>query len=238
MQSRRREFLVAAAGLGLGGMAGAAATRPWLRRLEAAPSPAPSKGAADEPNTPPESLMLEHAIQERLLEIYEEAAERLLKPEDKRAAAATVVLRQAAALVRKLYEDFHQRLEEQLVFPHFEKHAQLGPLVKTFKAQHAEGRALTDKILQGLGAAESGPPAAAARPGLAQSCRAAVRLARGHMAREATDLFQALYDVVPSATLDQMSRQLEKQQEEVFGEDGFKDLLAQIAGIEKEFVLP
>jgi hemerythrin-like domain-containing protein len=231
MESRRREFLVAAAGVGLGGLAGATATLPF-RKVAAAPNAAPSKGQGDEPNSPPESLMLEHAIQERLLAIYEEAADRLLRPEDNQAAA---VLRQAAALVRTLCEDFHQRLEEQFVFPHFEKHAELGHLVKTLKEQHAAGRVLTDTILQTLGAARSGPPPAA-RPGLARTCRRAVRIARPHMAREATELFQSLYDVAPPATLDEMSRHFEKQQEAVFGEDGFKDLLAQIAEIEKEFV--
>jgi len=43
--------------------------------------------------------------------------------------------------------------------------------------------------------------------------------------------------VLPSATLDELAEQFEKKQEKVFGEDGFKNLLAQIAGIEKELGL-
>ncbi|MGA2064778.1 MAG: hemerythrin domain-containing protein [Thermoguttaceae bacterium] len=184
--------------------------------------------------------MLQHAIEERLLGIYEELADRLRTPEDRRAPD---LLRQAAALVRQLYEDFHQRLEEQYVFPHFENHAQLGPLVKTLRAQHAAGRQATDGIVQALGAAGdhaahgARPPTAAVRSSLARACRATVRLHRPHMAREATDLFQTLYDVLPSATLDELAEQFEKKQEKVFGEDGFKNLLAQIAGIEKELGL-
>jgi hypothetical protein len=205
--------------------------------LEATTNTTESKTDADEPNSPPEDLMLEHAIQERLLGIYEELADRLRTPQDQRAPN---LLRQAAALVRKLYEDFHQRLEEEYVFPHFENHAQLGPLVKTLKAQHAAGRQVTESILQTLGAAgdhATPPPAAAARAALAQACRATVRLCRPHMAREATDLFQTLYDVLPSAKLDRMAEHFEKKQDAVFGEDGFKDPLAQIAGIEKELGL-
>jgi hypothetical protein len=181
--------------------------------------------------------MLEHAIQERLLGVYEELADRLRTPQDQRAPD---LLRQAAALVRKLHEDFHQRLEEEYIFPHFESHAQLGPLVKTLKAQHAAGRLVTESILQALGAAgdpAKAPPAAAARATLAQACRTTVRLCRPHMAREATDLFQTLYDLLPTAKLDRMAEKFEKRQEAVFGEDEFKDVLAQIAAIEKELGL-
>jgi hemerythrin-like domain-containing protein len=181
--------------------------------------------------------MLEHAVQERLLGVYEEVAGRLQSQEDARAAG---LLHQAAALVRKFYEDFHQRLEEQYVFPHFENHAQLGPLVKTLKAQHAALRAMTDKILEATG---NRPPAAGALPAegarseLAQACRKTVRLCRPHMAREATDLFQALYDAVPAATLNQLSEVFEKKQEEVFGDDPLQNILAEVAGIEKELGL-
>jgi hypothetical protein len=57
------------------------------------------------------------------------------------------------------------------------------------------------------------------------------------MAREATDLFQALYDAVPAATLNQLSEVFEKKQEEVFGDDPLQNILAEVAGIEKELGL-
>ena len=246
MHGRRRDFLVAATGVGLGGLGGFAAALlaaqprlPLPKRREAAAA-TETKTEADEPNSPPEDLMLGHAVQERLLGIYEELADRLRTPQDQRAPD---LLRQAASLVRKLYEDFHQRLEEEYIFPQFENHAQLGPLVKALKAQHAAGRQVTDSILQALGAAGGSagggvaPPVPAARVPLAQACRATIRLHRPHMAREATELFQALYDVLPSAALDHMAEKFEKKQDAVLGDEGFKEPLAQIAGIEKELAL-
>jgi hypothetical protein len=173
--------------------------------------------------------MLQHAFQERLWGIYEAAAERLSAREDRH---ATDLLRQAAALVRKFYEDLHQRLEEQQVFPHFQNHAQLGPLVKSLRSQHTAGRAVTDKIL----ALAGGAAVPQSRPALVEACRQSVRSGRPHVAREATELFQALYDALPAKTLEQMAAQCEKQQDEVLGEEALKGLLAQITAIEKELI--
>jgi hemerythrin-like domain-containing protein len=241
MQSGRREFLAMAAGLGLGGLGGATATLLAAPRSRILPrvraeSPEPSSKPAgnqseEEPNTPPESLMLDHAVQERLLAVYEEIAERLQAREDQAAAS---VLSQAAALVRNFYENLHQPLEEGYVFPQFENDPRLGPLVKTLKAQHIAGRALTDKILAATG---TSPLGGEARGALVRACRAMARLSRAHMAREATDLLQALYDIVPTATLQQWGEQFEQKQEATFGDNALKNLVAQVGGMEKELGL-
>ena len=239
MPSRRRELLLATAALGLGGLGGAAASLlaapPRLFRRAPEEAPAAPAGASqakkqqdEEANSAPETLMLDHAVEERLLLVYAEIADRLAAQVDR---AVVGLLRQSALAVRRFAEDYHQKFEEQQVFPPLAGRAELGPLLSTLKAQHSAGRALTDKIL----AATASPPAAGRD--LAAACRAFVRLRRPHMAREATQVFQVLYDCLAEKKVEQLGEALEARQEEQLGQSGLEKLLAQIAAIEKELGL-
>jgi hemerythrin-like domain-containing protein len=239
MPSRRRELLLATAALGLGGVGGVAASLlaapPHLfrRTPEEAPAapagvPQAKKQQDEEPNSPPETLMLDHAVEERLLLIYAEIADRLAAQVDR---AVIGLLRQSALVVRKFAEDYHQKFEEQQIFPSLSGRAELGPLLTTLRAQHTAGRMVTDKIL----AATAGLPAAGRD--LAAACRAFIRLRRPHMAREATQVFQVLYDCLAEKKIDEISEALETKQEELLGPSGLEKLLAQIAAVEKELGL-
>ena len=233
MRSGRRDFLIVAAALGVGGAGGAAAVlkaAPPLRATRrkdetTVQTAAAAPQAEEEPNSPPEILMLEHAVEERLLLLYGEIADRLKAQEDNAARAA---LAQAAGFVRKFVEDCHEKIEEQLVFVLFENHPRLGPMVKTLKAQHEAGRALTDRILAGTGATP------AARLDLAQWCEAFVRMQRPHTAREATDMFQTLYEIQSEQKLEEMSDAIETKEEELLGADGVARFIAQVADLEKQ----
>ena len=234
MQAGRREFLIATAALGIGGAGGTAATllaapprRLAIRKAESADgSPAAAKTQEEEPNTPPEVLMLDHAVEDRLLLIYADLADHLRAREDD---ATPAWVRTAAGIVRSFVEDYHQRLEEQHVFPLLESHVRLAPLVKTLKAQHDAGRLLTDKLLAN--------PSPLSRRDLADVCTAYVRMARPHMAREATDLFQVLYDILSVEKVEELSDAFETKQEQLLGEGGFEKTLARIVAIETPFGL-
>jgi len=87
--------------------------------------------------------MREHGILRRVLLVYDEAARRLragekLDPEP---------LQRAAKLVQEFIEDYHERNEEQHIFPRFEAKAQMSELVSVLRTQHQEGRRLTGQIL-------------------------------------------------------------------------------------------
>jgi hypothetical protein len=75
--------------------------------------------------TPPEDLMREHGVLNRVLLIYE-AAMRKFADDDRFDA---LIITQAAEIVRDFIEDYHERNEEQQIFPRFRKAGQLLNLV-------------------------------------------------------------------------------------------------------------
>src|SRR5437868_8722991 len=90
----------------------------------------------DEGVTAPEDLMKEHGVLNRCLLIYEEGIRRL---RDK-AEVSPNVFNHTAALIRKFVEEYHEKNEENYIFPVFEKHGKLVDLVETLKTQHKAGR--------------------------------------------------------------------------------------------------
>jgi hemerythrin-like domain-containing protein len=55
-----------------------------------------------------------------------------------------------------------------------------------------------------------------------------------HAAREDTDLFPHLKDVVSSHEYDAMAEDFEKEEHRGFGEDGFEKMVARVAEIERK----
>jgi len=78
---------------------------------------------------PPEDLMREHGVLKRVLLIYGEALRRLDAKEDLPPEA----LADAAGIIRHFVEDYHEKLEEDFLFPRFEKANQLVDLVKVLR---------------------------------------------------------------------------------------------------------
>jgi len=106
----------------------------------------PVFGAASAENaapgvSPTEDLMREHGALDRILLIYEEALRRLRNGEVKPDVPAT-----CADLVRRFIEDYHEKLEEDHLFPLFRKAGRLTDLVDVLLAQHKAGRVITDQI--------------------------------------------------------------------------------------------
>src|SRR5437762_116872 len=66
---------------------------------------------------PPEDLMREHGVLKRVLLIYGEALRRLGAKQDFPPDA----LATAAGIIRSFVEDYHEKLEEDVLFPRFEK---------------------------------------------------------------------------------------------------------------------
>ena len=89
---------------------------------------------------PPEDLMREHGVLKRILLIYGEALRRIDAKQDFPPEA----LADAAGIIRSFVEDYHEKLEEDFLFPRFEKANQLVDLVKVLREQHQAGRRVTD----------------------------------------------------------------------------------------------
>jgi hemerythrin-like domain-containing protein len=151
--------------------------------------------------TPAEDLMFEHGVIERMLLVYDEAARRIDAGDEVPVSAIATV----AGLSRRFTEDYHARLlEEQQVFPRFEKAGQYIELVRTLKAQHDAGRRVTDQIMQWtLGGAITKPQQ------LAAAMRSYSRMYMPHAAREETVLFKAFQALLPAEEYRVLGEQFE-----------------------------
>ena len=131
----RRQFLMVGTGLVLDGL---------TENTKADDSAAKTETQPTQDISPAEDLMREHGVLNRILLIYEESCRRLDGNKDLEPAT----LAGAAKIIRTFIEGYHEKLEEDHLFPRFEKAGKLVVLVKTLREQHEAGRRLTDHIIQ------------------------------------------------------------------------------------------
>jgi hemerythrin-like domain-containing protein len=183
--------------------------------------------AGEEDVSPAEDLMREHGALDRLLLIYDEAIRRL----DGKADLDPAILASSAGIVRRFIEGYHEKLEEDHLFPRFEQAKTLVDLVGTLRVQHRAGREVTDRI-QTL-ATPAALKGATERARLTEALREFVRMYRPHAAREDTVLFPALHRLVSRHEYDAMGEQFEDEEHRLFGEDGFEKVVDEVAGLER-----
>jgi len=102
------------------------------------------KNEKEEGVSPSEDLMREHGVLNRILLIYDTCRLHLIKNEE----FDWSTLNRSAQIIRTFVEDYHEKLEENFIFPRFEKANQLTDLVQVLRKQHTVGRILTDRIMQ------------------------------------------------------------------------------------------
>lgn len=182
----------------------------------------------EEEVSPAEDLMREHGVLKRVLLIYREGVRRI----DAKQEIPPDVLSSSANLIRKFIEDYHEKLEEEYLFPRFRKAGRLVELVNTLEEQHKRGRTLTETIIQ-LSASAGSAKASQDALKLKNALQAFVRMYEPHEAREDTELFPEFRKIVPSNEYDALGEDFEKKEHELFGEDGFDRNVAEVARIEK-----
>jgi hemerythrin-like domain-containing protein len=178
--------------------------------------------------TPTEDLMREHGLLNRVLLIYDHCSQRLQSNQQFDVAT----LASAAGIIRQFIEQYHEKLEEDHIFPRFEKANKLTDLVKTLRTQHAAGRKVTADVEQL--AKPSVWKEAPQRTNLRQALQAFVRMYRPHEAREDTILFPALHTIVSKTEFDAMGDQFESQEHKLFGEEGFEGQVEKVGELEKK----
>ena len=178
--------------------------------------------------SPGEDLMREHGMLKRVLLIYGEAIRRL----DARQGLPPDAVADSAKIIRNFIEDYHEKLEENFLFPRFEKAKRMVDLVKVLREQHAAGRHVTD-ITLGL-ATQPALKNAADRARLIDSMRQFIRMYNPHEAREDTVLFPAFRKLVSSHEYDSLGEDFENKEHELFGRDGFETMVDKVAAIEKK----
>jgi hemerythrin-like domain-containing protein len=225
MDIDRRRYLAATAGLGIGTLAFPPG------QICAGDKFKDDKKGYEEEVGAAEDLMREHGVLNRILLIYEEGLRRMRAREE----VTPNVFHTPATLVRKFVEDYHEKLEEKFIFPEFEKARKLIDLVKVLRQQHQAGRKVTDVILRNAVADRFRKEDA--RKEIVRSCEAFIRMYRPHEAREDTVLFPALHKIVPAKRLKDLGEQFEKEEDRLFGEEGFEKTVDQVAVIEKQLAI-
>ena len=176
---------------------------------------------------PPEDLMREHGVLKRVLLIYEEGIRRV----DAKQQLPPDPIKHSAQIIRSFIEDYHEKLEEDYLFPRFEKAKKLVDLTTVLRAQHQAGRTLTDQIIHLAPAASLKDASSASK--LRDAMRQFIRMYAPHEAREDTVLFPALRTVVSKNAFDALGEDFEKKEHQLFGEDGFETIVDRVASIER-----
>ena len=88
--------------------------------------------------------MREHGLLNLVLLIYEESERRLNRNGD----LEPRVLANAAGIIKNFIENYHEKLEEDYLFPRFEKSHKLTSLVGVLRHQPQAGRGVTTQIQQ------------------------------------------------------------------------------------------
>ena len=123
------------------------------------------------------------------------------------------MLASAADIVKHFVEEYHEKLEEDFLFPRFRKAGKLVNLVDTLLAQHKAGRVLTAQIRE---------------------------LASLPTLKYVSDKYVSDADKLANASpqeYDALGDDFEKKEDELFGEDGFFKVVDQVAELEKKLGL-
>lgn len=173
-----------------------------------------------------EDLMREHGILKRVLLCYDEVIRRIRDKRDFPPEAVT----NGAMIIRKFIEDYHEKLEEDHLFPRFRKAGKLTELVDVLYAQHQAGRRVTDRVLATAASLKTQDD----RNRLADDLEAFNRMYSPHEAREDTVLFPELHKIVSPHEYDSLGEQFEKIERQTFGGDGFDIYRDKVEAIEKQ----
>jgi hemerythrin-like domain-containing protein len=173
-----------------------------------------------------ERLMRDNALTLRVMLLYTAAERRLTQGEDLESGIFT----QSAEVMRDFVHGYHEKVEEDDVFPIFKKAGRMVELVTALQNQHSAGRQLTDKIL----AAAPGIASADQRKALTDAMHATVTLYGPSLARENTDLLPTLRSVTTPTELDALAQTLEKAEGEKLGAEGFDKAAKKVEAIEKK----
>lgn len=177
--------------------------------------------------SPPEDLMQEHGLLNRILLIYDFNRIQLINKQDIEYEA----LLSSAEIIRTFVEDYHEKQEEEYLFPRFEKENKLTDLVKTLREQHKAGRIITDQIMQ---LCKNKTLTDNENQTLLKLLTDFNLMYRPHEAREDTVLFPAFRKIVSQNEYDSLGEEFESNEHKLLGKDGFELMVEKVAVIEKK----
>ena len=190
--------------------------------LAALPALGSEEKKDEEDVTVNEDLLREHGLLRRVVLIYEENLTRMPKKEHQ-----SQVIKKSAETIRSFIENYHEKLEEEFLFPALLNGNREVKLVHTLKLQHEVGRKLTARIIELSGKTSS-------LPQLEESMRSFMHMYSAHAAREDTVLFPAFKEVIGAKRYKELGDVFEDREHKMFGKEGFEGVLAQVADLEKQ----
>ena len=191
------------------------------QRRQATPKTKATEGGI----TATERLMRDSGVLLRVMSIYEAGARRLGGGEDIEPAIFT----QAAETMRDFVHAYHEKQEDEQIFPRFKKAGRMVELIDVMMAQHAAGQKLTVRILD-LAPKIGGKTE---RQSMIDAMQASIVLYRPHVARELTDVLPTLRTLVTPNEFDELSVALDKDETEKLGKEGFDKMAKKVEALEK-----
>jgi len=177
--------------------------------------------------SPPEDLMQEHGLLNRILLIYDHCKFCLVNGQ----SFDPAILLNSAGVIRTFVEDYHEKQEEDYLFPRFKKANQLTSLVEILKQQHDAGRAITDQIMR---LTRSGTLTETENQRMIRLLTDFNVMYRPHEAREDTVLFPAFRKIISQHEYDSLGEEFERNEQKRFGADGFETMVGKVAEIERQ----
>jgi hemerythrin-like domain-containing protein len=188
----------------------------------------PAKAAHDLPLSPPEDLMREHGLLNRVVLIYREAIKRIERGEE----VPHKEIGAAASVIRSLIHDHHEHVEERYLFSALLRARRHTATIHVLLGQHAAGRALTTELLQ----VDNTPKhrfTASARHKLVTTMSDFITMYQPHETREDTEIFPAFRAITPPRQFVNLSERLREQEFRRFGPMGFARFVSKVIDIEK-----
>jgi hemerythrin-like domain-containing protein len=177
--------------------------------------------------SPVEDLMREHGGLNRILLIYDEAIRRLRAREE----VDPNLLKRSAQLIRDFIEGYHEKLEEEHIFPRLKKAGRLVDTLGTLQIQHRAGRKLTETIIH-LSTSSHFKNSDDIKT-LESALSRFIDMYRPHEAREDTVVFPEFKKKITLKEYDQLGELFEDREHELFGKEGFDGIIAKISELEK-----
>lgn len=172
-----------------------------------------------------EDLMREHGLLRRILLIYEHCASCL----EHKKTFDHHILKQAGTLIQTFIENYHEKLEEEYIFPKVRTLSTFNDTIDTLIEQHNAGRKLTRHILSLLNA----PHSIHTNRKIAHALQDFIHMYRAHAAREDTIIFPAIHMILSAQDYHELGELFEKIETEKFGDHGFEHILRTVEHLEQ-----
>jgi hemerythrin-like domain-containing protein len=177
--------------------------------------------------SPVEDLLREHGALNRVLLIYDEAIRRIRSKEE----IDPALLHKSAQIIQNFIENYHEKLEEEHIFPKLKKAGKLVGTVDILLMQHRAGRKLTKAILglSSIARFKSSSDLFTLETALTKF----IHMYRPHEAREDTVVFPEFKTTLTQKEYDKLGDEFEDKEQQLFGKEGFEGVVDEIAQIEK-----